>query len=281
MQVPLKILLDPTTRVVNRTLLPATISVSVTGPASRLKGLEREAQASIDLRGRGSGPHRVPVEVRFEPDNRTDPHETIDAVWQPPSLPVQLEEQTTRRLSVQTAFNVQPPSGYSLGPVRLTPSTALVSGWESDVLRVKRLLAMVNTFGSGTLPAVDLVVPVRPVDDQGLEVNEGIQVQPPTIKMQAALIQSIWSKPVYVVPSLGDTPPSIRMQRISVTPRRLTVRGPENLIGPVQFLETEPIPIPESGDVLDREVRVLLPPGVKTEERPWVRVVLSLQGGKS
>ena len=57
---------------------------------------------------------------------------------------MQLEEQTTRRLAVQTAFNVQPPPGYSLGPVRLTPNTAVVSGWESDVQRVKRLLATVN-----------------------------------------------------------------------------------------------------------------------------------------
>src|SRR5205823_364998 len=66
-QVPLTILLDPTTRIVNRTLLPGTISVSVSGPAARLKGLEREARATVDLRGRGSGTYGVPVEVRFEP----------------------------------------------------------------------------------------------------------------------------------------------------------------------------------------------------------------------
>jgi YbbR domain-containing protein len=279
-QVPLSILLDPTTRVVNGTLLPRTVSVTLSGPAARLQKLEHEARASVDLRGRGSGVFRVPVEVHFEPDATADPHEAVDAVWQPSSLSGQLEEQIARRLSVQTAFNVQPPSGYSLGPVRLTPGSAVVSGWESDVRRVKRLQAAVSTLGSGTLPALDLVVPVRPVDAMGLEVNEGIQVQPPTIKVQATLVQSIWSKPVYVVPTLGDAPPTVRLRRISVTPRRLTLRGPENLIGPVQFLETEPIPFPEAGDVLDREVRVLLPPGLKTEERPAVRVVISMQGGK-
>jgi hypothetical protein len=164
--------------------------------------------------------------------------------------------------------------------VHLTPGSAVVSGWESDVRRVKRLQAAINTLGSGALSEVNLVVPIRPIDAEGLEVNEGVRVQPPTIKVQATLDRSIWSKPVYVTPSLGETPPSVRLQRISVTPRRLTLRGPENLIGPVQFLETEPIPIPESGGVLDREVRVLLPPGVKSEERPRVRVVIAMQGGK-
>src|SRR5205823_3302856 len=115
-------LLDPTTRVVNATLLPRTISVVLSGPAARLQRLVPGARASVDLRGRGSGSYRVPVEVRFEPDSTADPHEAVDAVWQPPTLSVQLEEQTTRRLSVQTVFNVQPPAGYSLGPVRLTPN---------------------------------------------------------------------------------------------------------------------------------------------------------------
>jgi YbbR domain-containing protein len=278
-QVALTVLQDPTTRIVNRTLLPQTVSVSLTGPAERLRRLEHEARADVDLRGRGSGTYHPLVEVHFEPDNIADPHEAVDAVWQPKILPVQLEEQTARRLSVQTVFNVQPPSGYSMGPVRLTPSSAVVSGWESGVRRVKRLQAVVNTLGSVTLPALDLVVPVRPFDAQGLEVNEGIQVQPPTIKMQATLLQSIWTKLVFVVPSLGESPPAVRLERISVTPRRLTLRGPENLIGPVQFLETEPIPIPANGSVVDHEVRVLLPPGLKTEERPLVRVVISLQGG--
>jgi YbbR domain-containing protein len=254
--------------------------VTLSGSAERLQRLVRQTRAVVDLQGRGSGTYLQAVEVSIEPNGTVDPHETTDLNWRPRVVTVQLEEQTTHRLSVQLVFNVQPPSGYSMGPVRLTPMSAVVSGWESDVRRVKRLQAAVNSLGSGTLPALDLVVPVRPVDDQGLEVNEGIRVQPPTIKVQATLVQSIWSKPVYVVPSFGDTPPTVRLQRISVTPRRLTLRGPENLIGQVQFLETEPIPIPESGGVLDREVRVLLPPGVKTEERPRVRVVISLQGGK-
>jgi YbbR domain-containing protein len=280
-QVPLTVLLDPTTRAVNRTLLPHTVTVTLSGPADRLRRLEREARAVIDLRSHGSGSYRVPVEVHFEPDSTADPHEAVDALWQPQVLSVQLEEQISRRLAVQTVFNVQPPPGYSLGPVRLTPSSAVLSGWESDVRRVKRLLATINSLGSGTLPALDLVVPVRAVDAEGLEVSDVTQVQPPTIKVQATLVQSIWSKPVYVVPSLGELPPTVRLQRVSVTPRRLTLSGPENLIGPVQFLETEPIPIPESGGVLDREVRVRVPAGLKVAERPTARVVISMQGGKS
>ena len=113
-----------------------------------------------------------------------------------------------------------------------------------------------------------------------MEVSEGIQVQPPIIKVQATLARSVWSKPVYVSPSLADLPSTVRLQRMSVTPRRLTLRGPEDLVGAVQFLETEPITIPNIPGVVDRDVSVILPPGVKTVERPRVRVVISLQGGR-
>jgi hypothetical protein len=119
------------------------------------------------------------------------------------------------------------------------------------------------------------------VDDQGLEVSEGIQVRPPTIKVRAVLEQTVWSKPVYVSPALGEIPRTVRLQRMSVTPRRLTLRGSEEAVGPVQFLETEPITIPSAPGLVDRDVQVILPPGVKTLERPRVRVVIALQGGPS
>ena len=73
-------------------------------------------------------------------------------------------------------------------------------------------------------------------------------------------------------------PPTMRLQRISVTPRQLTLRGPESALGPVQFLETEPIPLPATPGVVDREARVVVPPGVRVEEPPRVRVVIALQG---
>jgi hypothetical protein len=280
-QVPLTILLDPNTRVTDPALMHRMVSVTLSGPADRLKDLDRQTRAVIDLRGRGSGayPHE-PVEVRIGPNNTTEAHAQVEANWTPHVLTIELEQQSSRRLAVQTMFNVQPPPGFSVDRVRAVPSAAVVSGWESDLRRVKRLQAIINSLGSAFRPEVDLVVPVRAVDAQGLEVDEGIQVLPPTIKVQATLARSVWSKPVYVSPLLADMPSTVRLQRMSVTPRRLTLSGPEDLVGPVQFLETEPITIPNIPGVVDRDVRVILPPGVKTEERPRVRVVIALQGGK-
>ncbi len=62
-----------------------------------------------------------------------------------------------------------------------------------------------------------------------------------------------------------------------MTPRRLTLRGPESVVGPIQILETEPIPLPDTPGIVDREARVLLPEGVETEERPRVRVAVVLE----
>lgn len=279
--VPLVILLDPNTRVTDPALMHRVVSMTLAGPAERVRELDRQTRAVIDLRGRGSGsyPHE-PVEVRFGPDSAPEAREQVEASWTPRVLSIETEQQSSRRLPVQTFFNVQPPPGFTLGRVREVPNAGVVGGWASDLRRVKRLQAIINTLGSAFRPEIDLVVPVRAVDAQGLEVDEGIQVQPPTIKVQATLERSIWTKPVYISPVLNDLPPTVRLQRMSVTPRRLTLSGPEDLVGQVQFLETEPITIPNIPGVVDRDVRVILPPGVKTVERPRIRVVIALQGGK-
>jgi YbbR domain-containing protein len=246
--------------------------VTLTGPAELLKTMDTQTKAELDLTKQGSGSFRAPVKVIIPAGVRKQ----IDVRVQPVVVNVSLEGRATRRLPVQVTFNVQPPSGLSLDKIRVEPQTATVSGWESEVRRVKRLQAVVNSLGSGT--AIDLVVAVRAVDSRGAELGEDIQVQPPTIRVMGQLQRSIWSKPVYVSPVLAETPPNVRLRKISVLPARLTLRGSETAVGAIQFLETEPIPLPDTPGVVDREARVIVPAGVRIEETPRVRVVIALQG---
>jgi YbbR domain-containing protein len=280
---PLIIKHDPTTRLVDQPSAPRMVRVTLSGPGERLKQVEAGTQATVDMRGQGSGEYREPVVIQIPPDLR----DQVDVQSLPQLVTVKLEGWVTRQMPVQTTFNVQPPAGLSLGTVTVDPAAVQAAGWESEFNRVKRLQAVINSLGAsptranplGSGSPVEVVVPVRPVDNQGIEVDGGIRIQPPTVRVQALLQRLIWSKPVYVSPTLGEVPPTVRLQRISITPRRLTLQGPESALGPVQFLETEPIPIPPTGGLVDREARVILPPGVKTEERPLVRVLIALQGG--
>jgi YbbR domain-containing protein len=270
--VPLSIQNDPNTRVIDDSSLRRTVTVTLSGPAERLKEIEPLAKAVANLAGQGSGSFYAPVEVKIPPEARKE----VDVNWQPRVVNIRLEGRASRRLPVQVTFNVQPPAGLSLSKTHITPETATINGWESEVRRVRHLQAVVNSLGPGS--AIDLVVAVRAVDSHGAEVGEEIQVQPPTIKVMAQLQRSIWSKPVYVSPVLGETPPSVRLRRVSVSPTRLTLQGPEAAVGAVQFLETEPIPLPDTPGVVDREARIVVPPGVRIEEPPRVRVVIALQG---
>lgn len=273
--VPLTIRNDPTTRVSDDTVIRRAISVTLSGPADRLKPLEAQVKAVADLTGQGSGTFPASVLVTIPEDQR----EQVDVAWHPRIVTVRLEGQAQRRLPVQAEFNVQPPAGMSLSERHVEPATVVVSGWESAVRRVRRLQAVINSLPGAT--AIDLVVGVRAVDARGAEVGEEIQLHPPTIKVSAQLRRSIWLKPAYVSPTLGDVPPSVRLQRVSVIPARLTLRGAETAVGRVDFLETEPISLPATPGVFDREVRVIVPPGVTTAEPRRVRVVIALQGVNS
>lgn len=272
--VPLTVRNDPTTRVSDDAVLPR-ITVTLSGPADRLKGLESQVKAVADLTGQGSGTFRATVNVTVPVEER----EGVDLSWYPRSVTVRLEGQTQRRLPVRADFNVQPPAGMLLSNIQVEPATAVVSGWESEVQRVRQLQAAINTLPEAT--AIDLVVGVRALDARGAELREDIQVQPPTIKVSAQLRRSIWSKPVFVSPTLGEVPLSVRLERVSVTPQRLTLRGPEVAVGRVEFLDTEPIQLPAAPGVVDREVQVIVPPGLSTAEPRRVRVVIALQGADS
>jgi YbbR domain-containing protein len=275
--VPLTVLRDPTTRVVEESTVRRSVRVTLTGPADRLKTVAEQVRAVADLTGQRSGTYPAKVDVKIP----TEAQDEVTFNYQPQVVPIQLEGRTSRRLPVNVTVTVQPPAGLSFSNQQVTPKIATVYGWERTVRRVRHLQAVVNSLGSGAGTGIEQEVPVRAVDSQGADVGEEIQVQPPTIKVMVQLIRSVWSKPVYVSPTLGQMPRTVRIQRISVTPTRLTLRGPEAAVGPVQYLETEPIPMPETAEVVDREVRVLLPPGVRTEETPRVRVVITLQGAPS
>jgi YbbR domain-containing protein len=270
-QVPVTINHDPTTRVLDQAPARRMVRVTLSGPVERLKMVESELKAIIDLRGHGSGDYRAPVEVPLPPSAR-DEVQLVN--WWPRVASVRIEGRAARRLPVQATFSVQPPAGLVLGDVTVEPLSVQLSGWESDVDEVKRVQAVVHSLGSGA--AVDVVVPVRALDAQGVEVGEGVKLQPPTVRVQAPLERSIWYKPVYVSPTLGEIPPSVRLQQVSITPRRFTLRGSESAIGAAQFLETEPIPIPNLPGVVVREARVILPAGVTIVERPRVRLVIVL-----
>src|SRR5437879_4421897 len=155
--VPLVILLDPNTRVTDPALLHRTVSVTLWGPAQRLKDLERQTRAVADLRGHGSGAHLQPVEVHAGSENSSEAHDPVDVNWTPRVISIELEQRSARHLLVQPIFNVQPPPGFSLNRARAVPNAAVVSGWESDLRPVKRLQAVINSFGSPSLPEVALV----------------------------------------------------------------------------------------------------------------------------
>src|SRR5438270_856254 len=74
-QVPLTVLLDPNTRVIDPAIIHRMVSVSLSGPAERLKEMERQTKAVADLRGRASGAYTQPVEVTTGPDSPTDARE--------------------------------------------------------------------------------------------------------------------------------------------------------------------------------------------------------------
>ena len=127
-QVPLTIRVDPTSRIVNSTLLPRTVSVTLSGPSERLQRLERQTRAVVDLRGRRSGTYTQPVEVTIEPSDAADPPPPLFETPPPGPAP-------PGPLLPGVPGSVEPAEGAEPGVVVVPPPPLPPRPWNSACAR--------------------------------------------------------------------------------------------------------------------------------------------------
>lgn len=167
-------------------VLPATIRivgvgaglVPVTKPGNvevrlRMPGgsdVPDQLDAYVDLAGRKTGEHRVPVHVT------TSQLFTVVRI-NPDQVTVRLEREITRSFPVELAV-IGLPAGTSISAHAPDPAVVALTGAESRVNQVARVIASV-TYSPFTAPAV---VTVRPVDSDGNEVPN-VAIKPRQVKV--------------------------------------------------------------------------------------------------
>jgi YbbR domain-containing protein len=117
---------------------PRSVLLTVRGPQGRARQVDTLALTlPVDLSDAGSGP----VTVDFSPRSVPGLPEGLEIVqFSPPGLELELDRQVTRRVPVRAPTTGEPPPGYALSGVRVTPSALLVAGPQSVLRRLDELL---------------------------------------------------------------------------------------------------------------------------------------------
>jgi len=161
---------------------PTTVGVRLRGPESLLRRLDPlPLEIHVDLRDAAPGPRNVQLTSE---DVDGVPRGIEVALIEPDRFRVHLDRRAKKLLPIVPSFAGQPPRGYAVYDVRVTPDALEVEGPESKVAALTRLrtdpIHLENRSApfSARTTAVPATPEVRVIDPQPLEAQVDVDLAP-------------------------------------------------------------------------------------------------------
>lgn len=249
--------------------LPGSVSVRVQGSQDVISDLSaRSIEVFVDLSNAKPGKIFVPVQVRVPPDVKV-----VDL--KPQEVAVKIEPLLEKQVPVKVRAEDGVAKGYRTAAIQVKPDEVIVRGPKSVVDKVNSAAVYINVKNKQS--PFSETIPVRVIDDLGAFLEERlVKRAPSTVDVFVSIVPDLPSKPVKVLPVIAGKP----KQGYSVTmtvvdPSELVITGPQDIIGKITEIRTEPINI--QGAEKDVYVDVLpdLPNGV-VANRQSLRVLVRI-----
>ena len=232
------------------------VTVQLHGPQAQLEKLAAaDVHPTLDLATADLGRGDVqPIAVRVIAP------EGVVGTADPATVPARIEKLVSRTLPVQVRYANEPPVGFQPGTPSVPGPEVTASGAQSLVGAVTAVLATVR-FGDS---AVDIATNAQaiPVDAKGDPV-EGVAADPPAVEVRVPVLSTASTRTVPVLWTVrGAVAAGYWISRVTTDPVAVTVRGPQEVLGALERIETAPVDV--AGLTASRSFRVplLLPAGV-------------------
>lgn len=251
---------------------PASVTVRVRSPGNVFDNLSADDfRATIDLSDIST--HEATVAVVVVPQ---EPQTEVLTIY-PANVSVQLEDVTSKTVSVRTNLVGTPPRGFDLHQTTVQPNAVVVTGPQRLIGRVAAVEADVNLTGVRTNFQETLLLHAR--DDNGANI-EGVNVEPESAAVRAEIVQVQFSAAFVVRPDISGVPADgYNASAISVDPSLVVVTGPAEAfssIDPVQGITTEAVSIGGASADVVRTVALRLPEGATVDQAAvTVRVTIA------
>jgi len=246
---------------------PGTARVVLRGELEALETAAAQVQARAHLLSSRPGRARARVDPIYPPEFtlvRITPAEII----------LHLERVIEKTLPVTLQLIGKPSPGYTLGKPKFTPARALVSGAESAVDKVNRLMVKIDpSYATLGQPQSELLLAV---DAAGKEVA-GLRVDPQTVIVIIPVQSTIASRLVPVFVPLEGNPQEGYEARITVEPSLVTVAGEADKVKALMSVSTLPLSLGHASSSFRRRLALVVPEGVASisEKMVSVRVVIT------
>lgn len=207
---------------------PEEVRVSIVGtPRSA-----REINAYLDLNGKEPGVYTVPVQVQPMPGTR------VSSIT-PAEVRVEITEIQEYIFPVAHRVNQEPPAGFRVAGVDITPAKCVVRGEQTKINQVASLVTFLDLSSQQDTAA--LRTKVTALDRKGNPV-EGIEILPSQVQTYVVIEKSQTYTVVAVKPTVtGNPPEGFTVGEIVADPSEVTLIGSEQALAGIESVNTKPI----------------------------------------
>jgi len=239
--------------------IPDTVIVTITAPSSIWNTFLANpdvVKAYLDLSDKKVGDYEVKIKTQLD----ARPVEVISV--EPALVSVHLERSATVSLPVELMTQGEAATGYDIGTPSFSESTANITGPESLISKIDKVIAPVNV--AGALQTLSQEVRLRAVDKDGGTI-ENISIAPDrvTVALPVESLSGYRNLAVKAVVS-GQLAAGYRLSNISVLPPTVTVYSADTeLVNQLPgYVETSIISITSAKSDIDMGVSLKLPSGL-------------------
>ncbi|HCF51555.1 MAG TPA: hypothetical protein DER60_14810 [Syntrophomonas sp.] len=219
--------------------------------------IEKKAavKAYVDLAGYEAGSFDVPVQV--EPGSGA-----ILTSAQPRVVQVTLAGQQERVFTVVHQVVNNPPQGYELLDISVTPDKCLVRGEQAFISKIDHIVGEVDLSQTTDIAAHTVNLEARDATGKLVSGNFELLPRQATVHAVVAPKQSAREVPVTVI-SNGFAAPGFQVTNVSAQPALVKVMGNSGIVENMGDIKTELLDLTGKDQSFQQEVSLQTPQGVK------------------
>ncbi|MDF2633790.1 MAG: YbbR family protein [Pelosinus sp.] len=213
---------------------PDYVRIRVRGPRTLIAGIgKQDIKTYIDLKGLTEGV------------NTTKVHTTIPTGMEvvevaPDKVTLHLESLVSRQVPVEVKLKGAPPADSIVDKVTYSSHKVAVEGPKGLLDTAVKAVAYVDVAGKNT--DFTLSVPLKILDQNGKEVEEGLQIRPNSMYVSLFFVSSTTKKTVDIKPNItGQLVKGVTLKQILTNPQKIEISGDRQIIDKIDALYTEPI----------------------------------------
>lgn len=249
---------------------PETVRIKVRGLRNAVAGAAgKNFQATVDLKGLSPGQYNLSVTVSLPGG-----FELIEVM--PDKVPVKIEALRSRQFTVEPRLIGALAGQMVLGRVEVRPQAVTVSGPQSVLDSVDKVLAPLDIKERAPAFSVSAKLVLQGPDGNDMK---SLTVEPAQVNVAGNLEPGVVTRVVDVKATMtGNLPEGTLLRRVVTEPAKIELQGPKEVLDKIANIMTEPVALNGITRDVAREVPLQLPQGV-TANRKTVMVRISVGQG--